>query len=250
MKVIKLKFYQPFACYSLPFSFGVVNTYFLPPPSTIKGFVHSTAGAQKDYPMAISIHGKFKAITYELQQIIKFDQKRENQPLLKGFGRYSLKERAIRYVELLTEVNLTLYLYFPPESSPLKEAFLKNLLIKEFPSLGRKEDIALLTEEPKEVELQPFKDEAVLEEFTYFKKETAKELYLTGSIYRLPLSYDGELSKKLGWRYFKKEDFLLAPPLQPLEPLVDGLFFDPDEERVIELIALPEGYRHVLGQEV
>ncbi|WP_457678706.1 CRISPR-associated protein Cas5 [Thermovibrio sp.] len=248
MEVIKVKLYQPFACYSLPFSFGAVNTYFLPPPSTLKGFVHSTAGANKDYPMFVSVHGKIGGTTYELQRMVKFDRTRAGQPKLEGFGRSLLKSPT--FVEVLTDVFLTLYLYFPAESSPLKEAFLKNLLEVDFPSLGRKEDFALLVKEPETVELEPFEEleeELLLKEFTYFKRETGKELGLTGALYRLPLSYDGELAERVGWRFFKREELLLAPPGQVVEPEVEGLFYDPQEEKLVELIELPAGYRHVLG---
>ncbi len=252
MEVLRVKLYQPFACYSLPFSFGVVNTYLLPPPSTIKGFIHSTAGVDRDYPIGLSIHGKIGGTTYELQKLIKFDRpasksdkRRAGQPKLVGFGKSLLKSPT--YVEVLTDVFLTLYIYFPPESSLLKEAFLVNLLEREFPSLGRAEDLARIVEEPRFVELQPLDDELTLKEFSYFRKETARELDLRGALYRLPLSYDGELAEKVGWRFFKKEDLLLAPPGQEVEPESENLLCDPDEERAVELIEIPAGYRHVLG---
>jgi len=248
MEVLRLKLYQPFACYSLPFSFGAVNTYFLPPPSTIKGFVHSTAGVDEDYPIAIAVHGRFGGTTYELQKLIKFDRdrgKKDNRPRLEGFKKRL--ERSPVYVEVLTDLSLILYLYFPPESSLLKDKFLERFLEFDFPSLGRKEDFARVDGEPEFVELKPLEEELVLKEFSYFRRETAERLGLRGAYYRLPLSYDGELAKKVGWRFFKKEDFLLAPPGQEVEPEVDWLLWDPSEERPVELIEVPAGYRHVLG---
>ncbi|WP_456436056.1 CRISPR-associated protein Cas5 [Thermovibrio ammonificans] len=245
MRALKVKLYQPFACYSTPFSFGAVNTYLLPPPSTVKGFVHSTAGARQDYPISVAIQGELGGTVYELQKLLKFDRKRAGQPELKGFSRSLLK--APTYVETLTDVHLTLYILFPPESEELEKDFLNGLLLKEFPSLGRKEDIARLEEEPRFVELDPLEEETVLPSFAYFTRETATELGLGGAFYRLPLSYDGELAKELGWRFFKRRDLLLAPPGQVVEPLSDKVLYDPSEDRVVELIEVPAGYKHVLS---
>ena len=80
MKSLKLKLYQPFACYRKPLSFGVIDSYWLPPPSTVKGFVHSTAGVRKEFPLWVSIHGSVGGTSYELQKFKKFDKSRANQP--------------------------------------------------------------------------------------------------------------------------------------------------------------------------
>ena len=143
-KAVKLKLYQPFACYRKPFSFSVWDTLPLPPFSTVKGLVHHSAKAQKAYPIWVSVHGTAEGSTYEIQKLKKFDRKREENPKIPGISKSLVSTPA--FVELLTEVHLTIYLHFPEESQELKEKFLDGLLKTDFPALGRREDLAVLEE--------------------------------------------------------------------------------------------------------
>ena len=146
-RAIKLKLYQPFACYRKPFSFSVLDSLPLPPFSTVKGFIHHTAKAEKAYPLWLSIHGTAGGKTYELQKLIKLEKINSKNPdsLAEGLN------KTPTFVELLTNVHLIIYIHFPKESEELKEKFLEGLLKTDFPSLGRREDLALLKEEPQEV---------------------------------------------------------------------------------------------------
>ncbi|WP_456455746.1 type I-B CRISPR-associated protein Cas5b [Thermovibrio sp.] len=240
MKALKIKLYQPFACYRKPNSFGVVESYLLPPPSTIKGWFHYVLEAKEELPIAVSIHGSIGGITYELQRFIKFDKTgrdEANRPFLEGF-RKTLVHSPI-YVELLYDVNLTIYISTKNE---LLKKFSENLLLRDFPSIGRKEDLAVLLEEPKEVELKPyvpsFLEGLETKEWSYFTRETAKKLGISGTYYRLGVSYSSYLKEKLGWRFFKKKDFLLALSGELIRETADNLYIDPTEERVLEMIKL------------
>ena len=245
MEVLKIKLYQPVACYRKPLSFGVVETFLLPPFSTVKGWIHYTADVKKEFPkkeefpMKISIHGTFRTVGYQLQKFKKFDREREGRPKLIGFSKkYTLVSSPI-YVQELFDVNLTIYLSADEE---LLQKFRENLLIKDFVSLGRREDLALLVEEPKPVKLEPFKAPRFLRirELTYLTRETAKKLKLSGTYYRLGICYDDNLKKLVGWRYFlKKEDFLLAAPTsRRVREDLDFIYVDPEDGRAVEMVNL------------
>ena len=237
MEVLKIKLYQPVACYRKPLSFGVVETFLLPPFSTVKGWIHYTAGVEKEYSMKVSIHGSFGTVGYQLQKFKKFDRKREGQPEVPGFGKTLISSPI--YVQELFDVNLTIYLSADRE---LLQKFRENLLIKDFISLGRREDLALLVEEPEFVELEPFKAPRFLRirELTYLTRETAKKLKLSGTYYRLGICYDEDLKRLVGWRYFvNKRDFLLTNPIsrRVTQPL-NSVYTDPEDGREVEMVNL------------
>ncbi len=237
MEVLKIKLYQPVACYRKPLSFGVVETFLLPPFSTIKGWIHYTADVEREHSMKVSIHGSFGTVGYQLQKFKKFDRKREGQPEVPGFGKTLISSPI--YVQELFDVNLTIYV---SADKKLLQKFRENLLIKDFISLGRREDLALLVEEPKPVELVPFKAPRFLRirELTYLTRETAKKLRLSGTYYRLGICYDEKLKKLVGWRYFlKKEDFLLtAPASRRIGKDLDFIYVDPEDGRAVEMVNL------------
>ncbi len=237
MEALKIKLYQPVACYRKPLSFGVVETFLLPPFSTVKGWVHYTAGVEKEYSMKVSIHGRFGTVSYQLQKFKKFDRKRAGQPEVPGFGKTLISSPI--YVQELFDVNLTIYLSADRE---LLQKFRENLLIKDFISLGRREDLALLVEEPEFVELEPFKAPRFLRirELTYLTREIAKELKLSGTYYRLGICYDEKLKELVGWRYFlKKKDFLLtAPASRRVREDLDFIYVDPEDGRAVEMVNL------------
>ena len=237
MKALKLKLYQPVACYRKPLSFGVVETFLLPPFSTVKGWIHYTAGAQGEYPLLLSIHGRFETVGYQLQKFKKFDRRREGQPELPGFSKTLISSPV--YVQELHDVYLTFYVAGAEE---LLSKFLENLLIKDFISIGRKEDTALLIQEPEFVELEPFKGPGFfrIEDLTLLTRETAEKIGLSGTFYRLGLCYDEELKELTGWRYFiKKRDFLIANPTSKrLRENLDSIYVDPEDGRAVEMVEL------------
>jgi len=237
MEALKIKLYQPVACYRKPLSFGVVETFLLPPFSTVKGWIHYTAGVEKEYFMKVSIHGSFGTVGYQLQKFKKFDRKREGQPEVPGVGKTLINSPI--YVQELFDVNLTIYLSADKE---LLQKFRENLLIKDFISLGRREDLALLVEEPEFVKLEPFKAPSFfrIRELTYLTRETAKKLKLSGTYYRLGICYDEKLKELVGWRYFlKKQDFLLtAPTSRRVGADLDFIYVDPEDGRAVEMVNL------------
>ncbi len=237
MEALKVKLYQPVACYRKPLSFGVVETFFLPPFSTVKGWVHYTAGVEKEYSMKVSIHGRFGTVGYQLQKFKKFDRKRAGQPEVPGFGKTLISSPI--YVQELFDVNLTIYVSAAEE---LLQEFRESLLIKDFISLGRREDLALLVEEPKPVELEPFKAPRFfrIRELTYLTREIARKLKLSGTYYRLGICYDEKLKELVGWRYFlKKQDFLLtAPASRRVREDLDFIYVDPEDGRAVEMVNL------------
>ena len=237
MEALKLKLYQPVACYRKPLSFGVVETFFLPPFSTVKGWIHYTAGAKKEYPVSISVHGSFGTVGYQIQKFKKFDRKREGQPELPGFNKTLVSSPV--YVQELYDVYLTVYVSAEEE---LLSSFCENILLKDFVSLGRKEDIALLIEEPKPIELEPLNSPGFLriKELTLLTRELAGKLGLSGTFYRLGLCYDEKLKEVTGWRYFlKKRDFLLANPMtRRVNESLSSVYVDPEDGRALEMIPL------------
>jgi len=117
MKAIKLKLYQNMVNYKVPTSFQLKESYPLPPYSTVIGMVHSLCDFKEYKPMKISISGNY------FYNVIK----------------------GPATIELLVDVNLTIHI-IPEDQS---EEFLNMIFEafkypREYPSLGRREDIVLI----------------------------------------------------------------------------------------------------------
>ncbi|MHC5375547.1 CRISPR-associated protein Cas5 [Enterococcus sp. LJL120] len=142
MKGIKLKIHQDMVNYRRPTSFQMRETYPLPPISTVIGMVHNLCGYDSYEPMDVGIQGNYfsKAndlfTRYEFNNGTAYDKKR-HQYEVNGYG----IGRGIGNTELLVDVNLILHI-IPDDQTKVEEMYHALKFPKEFPSLGRREDLA------------------------------------------------------------------------------------------------------------
>ena len=132
MKAIKLKLYQNMVNYKVPTSFQLKESYRLPPYSTVIGMVHSLCDFKEYKPMKISISGNYFSKVNNLYTRHEFNN---SDNVIKGPAT----------IELLVDVNLTIHII--PENQ--SEEFLNMIFEafkypREYPSLGRREDIVLI----------------------------------------------------------------------------------------------------------
>ena len=146
MKAIKLKLYQNMVNYKVPTSFQLKESYPLPPYSTVIGMVHSLCDFKEYKPMKISISGNYFSKVNDLYTRYEF---KNGNPF--EMGRHQLNvngygiNRGVATAELLVDVNLTIHI-IPEDQS---EEFLNMIFEafkypREYPSLGRREDIVLI----------------------------------------------------------------------------------------------------------
>ncbi len=146
MKAIRLIVEQELVNYKVPTSFQLKETYPLPPFSTVIGMIHAMCGYTSYHPMNVSIQGKYFSKTndlytrYEFKPGYKYDKGR-HQLETNGYG----IGRGVATVELLTEVELMLHI-IPKDESIIDEIEMNIKNPKEYPSLGRREDLAVIKE--------------------------------------------------------------------------------------------------------
>ncbi len=76
MKLLCIKAHQVMANYKKPMCYGFIDSYPLPPISTIKGWFHAVINAKEYIPISMSIQGNSSSVVYDLQRMIKFDRDR------------------------------------------------------------------------------------------------------------------------------------------------------------------------------
>lgn len=146
MKAIRIKLSQDMVNYRKPTSFQLKETYPLPPPSTVIGMVHYLCGFTEYNEMDISIQGKYHSkvndlyTVYEFKNATKYEKER-HQIETGGYG----ISRGVATAELLTDVELLLHI-IPKNQSLLNKIEKAFLYPKEYPSLGRREDLVLIEE--------------------------------------------------------------------------------------------------------
>lgn len=158
MKAIKLFLNQETANYKVATSFQLKQTYPLPPFSTIIGMVHHICGYENYVPMKISVQGKYFSKTndlftrYEFKNAVKYEKRRHNIKV----GEYGIS-RGIGTTEMLVDVKLRIHIV-PEDQTHVKEIYEAFKKPKEYISLGRHEDLAVLEKVEmvniEEVELQ------------------------------------------------------------------------------------------------
>ncbi|MBC1541080.1 type I-B CRISPR-associated protein Cas5 [Listeria seeligeri] len=144
MKAIRVKLWQDLVNYKKPTSFQLKETYPLPPYSTVIGMVHTLCGFTSYHEMKISIQGKYfskvndLATRYEFKNGMTYDATR-HQIKVDNYG----VSRGISTVELLVDLELLLHIIpEDPALVPVIEKAFKEPI--EYPSLGRREDIATI----------------------------------------------------------------------------------------------------------
>lgn len=202
MKAIRIKILQNMVNYKLPASFQLKETYPLPPYSTVIGMVHNLCNYKEYVPMDISIQGKYHskvndlATRYEFKNGMPFDEKR-HQLKVDDFG----ISVGVSTIELLTEVELLIHIV-PKDKNKIEEIYHALKYPWEYPSLGRREDIAIFAE-VKIVELSKEEledDEKIKNGYSMYiptKHYNKREIILTGAMgigiggtkYELPKDY-------------------------------------------------------------
>ncbi|PRD06939.1 type I-B CRISPR-associated protein Cas5 [Bacillus sp. MYb56] len=126
--VLRVKLYQQTSCYKKPMAQKAKETYPLPPYSTVKGFLHYVLGANELIPMEISIQGTHEGKLFDLQ-IHHFYKSKEvtTMPM---------------HVHMLKEISLIFHVRAEQSVLEQLQTALEN--INEAPSLGRREDLAVI----------------------------------------------------------------------------------------------------------
>lgn len=200
MKALKIKVYLQFSNFRKPLSYGFIDTYPLPPHSTIKGWLHKILDAKEYKPMALSIQGRYTSVVFDLQKILLFDRK-DRGTYLPDFNS-SLKS-SITYVANIFDLNLIIHVL--SEESILVN--IVNNIYNDFQSIGRHEDIARIDEvnfveiDKKSISL---KSSYRIKNGIYLKKDTANRFNLRGINYRINYKYDIINN----FRFFNKKDVI------------------------------------------
>jgi CRISPR-associated protein Cas5t len=237
--LLKIKIYQLFANFRKPFSYGIVDSYPLPPPSTVKGWLHNILGArdEKYYKMAVSICGKFNSVVYDIQRIIKFDRLRgedDTAPVVSDVSARVIN--SIMYVTNLVDVQLCIHVNAEKE---VLEKIYENIF-DSYWGLGRKEDLLRIDEvkffEPRKVEYRKYIKKKPPEIGMYLKSFTAEKLMIDGIRFRLNHRYK---KTKDGLRIFTdKKNVVFIETLEQLNPMamIDQEVMVDDENIIIDLI--------------
>lgn len=145
-KAVRLKLYQNMVNYKKPTSFQLKETYPLPPYSTVIGMVHNLCDYKEYKKMEISVQGKYHSkvndlyTRYEFKNGMKFDPKRHQLQV----GKFGVS-RGVSTVELLVDVELLIHI-IPQDQSLVREIEEAFLYPREYPSLGRREDLVVINE--------------------------------------------------------------------------------------------------------
>ncbi|MFZ5987571.1 MAG: type I-B CRISPR-associated protein Cas5b [Bacillota bacterium] len=146
MRAVRLRLEQELVNYKVPTSFQLKETYPLPPYSTVSGMVHSLCGFEDYKAMKISVQGRYLSkvndlyTRYEFKPGMSFEVGR-HQLETNGFGIC----KGVATCELLTEVELLIHI-IPDDPSLVEEIEKAFNLPREFPSLGRREDLVVIKE--------------------------------------------------------------------------------------------------------
>lgn len=248
MKAIRLKIFQNLVNYKLPTSFQLKETYPLPPYSTVIGMVHNACEFTEYVPMRVSVQGKYHSkvndlmTRYEFKPGMNFDKSR-HQLNVDGFG----IGRGVSTVELLSEVELLIHIV--PENQELVEEICEKLTYPhEYLSLGRREDLIVLGELPKIVEVE----ETELEEdlsiknsySAYIPIEILKEeavkigskegVKISGTVYKLTKDYEiknyGTAKSPKNFRVWNKIKVVYGSDITGLEE--ENVYVDEDKNLV------------------
>ncbi len=184
MKAVRLKAYQEHASYRTPYSFENIETYPLPPYSSILGIVHNVLGAERTIPgLRVSVQGRFGGIIRNYSRYWKHSKK-EVKP-------YPIVVSELHDVELVIHVG--------SEDEALLKSIGRGLVDPPtFLYLGRPEDF-LYVQEVKVVEVVENPLGTVKMELdAYVPVNQAEELGFRGVLYRVEEYYTkGRIGKQV-----------------------------------------------------
>lgn len=229
MKVLKIKLYQEMVNYRKSYSYNFIETYPLPTPSMIRGWIYGVINAKNrdEYyrnsinDLKISINGVSEGFTHDLQHLEKWKDK---------FGEKFVKSPT--YITLISAIELNIYI---SGSDELLKDF-KDNIYNNYPSLGRYEDVANIIS-IKKVELEE-KEYSIFENHfidydIYITRNKAKKALLKGSYLRLPLSY--EIINKT--RIFKNTDLLYLSNVGSITLSEGDFYYDESDKRIVDFIS-------------
>lgn len=215
MKTLRLKIFQDTACYKKPFAIKVAETYPLPPYSTVKGMIHYILDTNEYIPMSISIQGNYEGIFTNYQTMRLYKANVITQMPLK--------------VHLLFNVNLIIHI--KADESIINSILAAFKSMKEYPSLGRREDLVRIDEirivDLKKVNIIDEGESLELKNSIYIPKEILPNKRLSGINYKLNFKY--EIKDNL--RVWEKINVLYVEKGSAIE---DGIFYidDTENERI------------------
>lgn len=206
MKAIRVRLRQDLVNYKKPTSFQLKETYPLPPYSTVIGMVHNLCGYTEYRPMQVSVQGKYFSkvndlyTRYEFKNAMKYEPARHQLQV----GEYGVCQ-GVATAELLVDVELLLHIA-PEDQTLVEEIYAAFVCPKEYPSLGRWEDLAIIEEvkivtlSQKELERQirAYRDYYAYIPYAMFKEENGsvnlthkvQGVAHSGTRYKLPKNYE------------------------------------------------------------
>ncbi len=244
MKAVRVKLWQDMVNYKKPTSFQLKETYPLPPYSTIIGMIHNLCGYGEYKEMKISVQGKYFSkvndlyTRYEFKNGMKYDSTRHQLQA----GEFGIS-RGISTIELLVDVELLIHIIPEDQSllTEIKEAFESPV---EYPSLGRREDLAVILE-VKEVEI--FEEELseskrVNEDYSAYiplsiiekmkLKNKIDGIKVTGTRYKIAKNYElmnyGSKTVPKIFRKWNKEEVVYGTNISALRK--QKVFLDEDDK--------------------
>lgn len=144
MKAVRISLRQDMVNYKKPTSFQLKESYPLPPYSTVIGMVHNLCRYTSYHPMQVSVQGNYFSkvndlyTRYEFKNAMKYEKDRHQ---LKS-GEYGIG-RGIATAELLVDVELLVHIV-PNNQELVEEIYRAFKEPWEYPSLGRREDLAVI----------------------------------------------------------------------------------------------------------
>jgi len=181
-RIIKLKTFQEKAVFRTPYSMEIIETYPLPPYSTVLGFIHDMLSSSQTIDgINISVQGKYGNLCREFVRYHKYKaEETEGKP-------YPI------IVTFLVDLELIIHIKMP--SAELHNKLLASLLDPPyFPYLGRPEDLIINMEvnEDEELELDLSTTEGgeiKLPYNSYIRFDMAETFEIEGIPYMLPAYY-------------------------------------------------------------
>lgn len=237
MKALKIKIYQELVNYRKSYSYNFLESYPLPPYSSIKGWIYNCINAEdrKKYydetisDLGIAISGNISGITHDLQHYIKIDSFKDFDKI-----KEDLQTRTPTYVTLLSSIYLTIYV---TASERLLNDFSDNMF-GNYPSIGRYEDLANI-EFAGEIALEERKlsrkDIHQLDYYVYISEEKSKAFEKArGTYLRIPTVY--EIVN--GIRYYAKTNVMCLADAE----LSEGQFYfdktEGEDGRLVDFISV------------
>lgn len=144
MRAVRISLWQDMVNYKKPTSFQLKETYPLPPYSTVIGMVHNLCRYTSYHSMKVSVQGKYFSkvndlyTRYEYKNAMKYETRRHQIKV----GEYGVC-RGIATAELLVNVEVLLHIV-PEEQNLVNDIYDAFINPWEYPSLGRREDLAVI----------------------------------------------------------------------------------------------------------